>query len=62
MTPSDFEASEYDLGPTSVRLVRVANVIQIMFSKKLAAEFYYADVARRFKNDEEALGRRWPRD
>ena len=32
---SDIEASEYDLGTTSVRLVRVGNVVQVLFSNKL---------------------------
>ena len=31
---SDFESSGYDLGATSVRLIRVGNVVQIVFSKK----------------------------
>jgi hypothetical protein len=53
MTSSDFEASEYDLGVTSVRLIRVGNVVEIVFSKKLAAEFYYAEAATRFKKEEE---------
>jgi hypothetical protein len=58
MTPSDFEAREYDLGATSVRLIRVGNVIQIVLSKKLAAEFYYTEASSRFKNEEEELKRR----
>ena len=58
MEPSDVEASEYDLGATSVRLIRVGNVIQIVFSKKLAAKVYYAEAATRFKSEEEAFGGR----
>lgn len=58
VAPLDFEASEYDLGATSVRLIRVGNVIQIVFSKKLAAEFYYADASARFKSEAEGLKRR----
>lgn len=50
MAGRDFEASEYDLGMTSVRLVRVGNVVQLIFSKKLAAELYYAEAATRFKS------------
>jgi hypothetical protein len=49
---SDIEASEYDLGTTSVRLVRVGNVVQLLFSNKLEAKFYYDETATRFKRDE----------
>ncbi len=57
VTSSDFQASQYDLGATSVRLIRVGNVIQIIFNKKLAAEFYYAEASTRFKSEEEELKR-----
>ncbi len=50
---SDVEESEYDLGTTSVRLFRVGNIIQILFSKKLDARFLYADVAAILKKREE---------
>ena len=53
MTALDFEANEYDLGVTSVRLIRVADVVQIIFSEKLAAQLFYAGAAARFKKDEE---------
>ena len=52
MAAPDVEANEFDLGVTSVRLIRVGNVIQIVFSKKLAAQLYYASAAARFKSDE----------
>jgi hypothetical protein len=39
MVTSDVEASEYDLGVTSVRLIRVGNVVQVVSSRRLAAEF-----------------------
>ncbi len=58
MSSSDIEASEYDLGTTSVRLVRVGNVVQIIFSNKLEAKFYYADAATRFKRIQEDYRRR----
>lgn len=54
MAPSDFESSEYDLGTTSVRLIRAGNVVQIVFSRMLTAEQFYAGVAARFKKDEES--------
>jgi hypothetical protein len=50
---SDFEVKEYDLGTTSVRLVRVGNVIQIFFSNKLEAKFLYDSISTRFKRMEE---------
>jgi len=52
MNASDVEASEYDLGTTSVRLVRVGNVVQVLFSNKLDAKFYYDETAARFKRYE----------
>ena len=52
MASSDFEASEYDLGVTSVRLIRVGNVVQVVFSKKLAASYFYAEASARFKKTE----------
>ncbi len=58
MSSSDIEASEYDLGTTSVRLVRVGNVVQILFSNRLDAKFYYREAAGRFKKDEEEFRRR----
>jgi len=52
MASSDVESSEYDLGTTSVRLVRVGNIVQIFFSNKLEAKFFYNDTATRFKRAE----------
>jgi hypothetical protein len=48
----DVEASEYDLGTTPVRLVRVGNVVQILFSNELEAGFFYSETATRFKRAE----------
>jgi hypothetical protein len=42
--PSDVDASECDLGTTSVRLIRVGNVVQAIFSSKLDAKLFYDDV------------------
>ena len=56
MASSDFEANEYNLGTTSVRLIRVANVIQLVFSNKLDARLYYAEAASRFKTEEAKFG------
>ncbi|MBI4258847.1 MAG: hypothetical protein HY619_07815 [Thaumarchaeota archaeon] len=52
MSSSDVEASEYDLGTTSVRLIRVGNIVQILFSNKLEAKFFYDETATRFKRAE----------
>jgi hypothetical protein len=46
----DFEAKEYDLGTTSVRLVRVGTIIQLIYSNKLDARILYAELSSRFKN------------
>lgn len=56
MEASDFESSEYDLGTTSVELIRAGNVVQGVLGKKLNAAFYYAETAVRFKKTEEKLG------
>jgi hypothetical protein len=36
---NDVEASQYDIGTTHIRLVRASNVIQILFSSSLEAEY-----------------------
>lgn len=56
--PPDVQASEYDLGVTSVRLIRVGNIIQIIFSKRLSAALYYTDISASFKKEEEDWKRR----
>jgi hypothetical protein len=43
MSASDFEADAYDLGTTSVVLVRAGNVIQLVFNNRLDARVYYAE-------------------
>jgi hypothetical protein len=54
---SDFEANAYDLGTTSVRLVRVGNVIQPIFNNKLDARLYFAEAASRFRRVEDEPGK-----
>ena len=56
--PSDFDAAEFDLGTTSVRLIRVGNTLQLVFSSKLEAKFYYDEAAARFKRAGERFGER----
>jgi hypothetical protein len=53
---SDVDASEYDLGTTSVRLIRVGNIIQVVFSSKLEAKFYYDEASARFKRAADRFG------
>ena len=50
---NDVEAYEYDIGVTSVRLIRVGNVIQILFSKKLSAKIICQELVEKFKRDQE---------
>jgi hypothetical protein len=52
LAASDIEASEYDIGTTSVRLIRAGNLVQVFFSNNLEAKFYYAETATRFKRTE----------
>ena len=35
------EASQFDIGTTAIRLVRVGNVIQLVFSSPLEAKYLY---------------------
>ena len=51
----DVEASQYDIGTTHVRLIRVGNVVQILFSSALEAGFLYKELAVRYKRSEDKL-------
>jgi hypothetical protein len=42
---NDVESSQYDVGTTSIRLVRVGNVIQILFNNSLEAKYLYKELA-----------------
>ena len=53
--PADVEASDFDLGTTSVRLIRVGNIVQTVFSNKLDAKLFYDDVNSTFKSEEDRL-------
>jgi hypothetical protein len=53
--PSDVDATEFDLGTTSVRLIRVGNVVQAIFSNKVDAKLFYDDVESTFKSEEGRL-------
>jgi hypothetical protein len=50
---NDVEANEFDIGVTSVRLIRVGNVIQIFYSKKLAAELFYKELVEKYKLEQD---------
>ena len=53
----DVDGGSYDLGTTSVRLIRVGDVIQIFYSNPLEAKFIYRELAERYKREEEELRR-----
>jgi len=52
---SDVESNQYDIGTTSVRLVRVGNVIQMLFSSPIEAKYLYKELAERYKRAEDKL-------
>ena len=52
----DIEAAQFDIGTTAIRLVRVGNVIQIVFSSPLEAKYLYRELAEKYKRAEERLG------
>lgn len=52
------EAQEFGIGTTSVKLVRVGNVLQIVFSSSLEAAFLFKELVEKYKRDEERLRRR----
>jgi len=53
VTSSDFESAEYTLGTTSVRMIRVGNVVQAIFSNKLEARLFFAEASSKFKRAED---------
>lgn len=57
MLKGDVESGRYDIGTTSIRLVRVGNIIQIVFSSPLEAGYLYRELAERYKRAEEKLKR-----
>lgn len=52
---NDVESNQYDIGTTSIRLVRLGNVIQILFSNSLEAKYLYKELAERYKRAEDRL-------
>jgi hypothetical protein len=52
---NDVEARQFDIGTTSIRLIRVGNVIQILFSSPLGAKFLYKELSEKYKRAEDRL-------
>ena len=57
MEPLDGETSDYDLGTTHVRLVRVGKLVHLLFSNRNDAVVYYAEASSRFKTVEDRFRR-----
>lgn len=51
----EVESSQYDIGTTSIRLVRVGSIIQILFGSPREAGYLYRELAERYKRAEEKL-------
>ena len=51
----DVEGSQLDIGTTSIRLVRVGNVVQILFSSSLEAKLLYNELFEKYKQAEDGL-------
>ena len=52
---NDVEGSQFDIGTTSIRLVRVGNVVQILFSSSLEAKLLYNELFERYKRADEKM-------
>jgi hypothetical protein len=51
----DVEGTTFDIGTTSVRLVRAGNVVQVLFSNPLEAKFLYRQLFERHKRELERM-------
>jgi hypothetical protein len=51
----DVDSSQYDIGTTSIRLIRAGNIIQILFSSPLEAKYLYKELAERYKRAQDRL-------
>ena len=49
------EASLFDIGTTSIRLVRAGNIIQILISSSIEVSYLYRELAERHKRAAEKL-------
>ena len=52
---SDIESNQYDVGTASIKLIRVGNVMQIIFSNSLEAKYLYKELAERYKGAEDKI-------
>jgi hypothetical protein len=52
---SDVEGSQFDIGTTSIRPVRVGNVVQILFSSSLESKLLYNELFEKYKRAEDVL-------
>lgn len=51
----DVEGSQFDIGTNPIRLVRVGNVVQAVFSGALEARLLYQDLSENHERKEHAL-------
>jgi hypothetical protein len=49
---NDIESNQFDIGTTSIRLIRAGNVIQMLFSNKFDAKILYREIVEKYKRDE----------
>jgi hypothetical protein len=52
---NDVESVHFDIGSTSIKLIRMGNVIQVIFSSTLETKFLYKELAERYKQAEDKL-------
>ena len=55
MSNDDVDARRFDIGTTSIRLVHVGNVVQILFRSSLEAKFLFRGLAEKHKRAEAKL-------
>ena len=55
---SDVEGGSFDIGTSSIRIIRVGNLVQIVYSNPLEAKFLYEELFQRYKREQEGLRRR----
>lgn len=51
----DIESGQFDIGTTSIRIVRMGDVIQLLFSGPLGAGYLHRELAERHGRAEEKL-------
>ncbi len=48
----EVESDQFDIGTTSIKLIRVGNVIQMLSSNKFDAKILYREIVEKYKQDE----------